>query len=199
MLRDIWRPTVPDIVLIHHKASINQHLSRRISKFYQCESPREAKFHVYFQYEFNFYWRHQFAEQGFKLRSALIWMLGHRSVSRYNQVSTTENKAKNALLLNIVASRYDDVRNICGFSNDASTGWLQYRSQGQNKHETKPLIQPNKKSLWMRTETLASRNPHAAINVGCGYMAFCISGCNPGTGHLKWFFTTPFTVISTLW
>lgn len=36
------------------------------------------------------------------------------------RASTTENKAENALLLNVVASWCDDVRNICGFSNAAS-------------------------------------------------------------------------------
>ena len=99
-------------------------------------------------------------------------MFGNSSVSGYHQASTIENKAENALLLNVVTSWCDDVRNICGFSNDASHSL--YRSQGQNRHETEPLTQPNKKSLWRRTETLTSRNLHAAINVAYRYSAFCI-------------------------
>lgn len=59
---EIWRPTVPDIISICHKASINQYISRSISKFHQCETPMEANFRIYFQYELNLYWRHQFAK-----------------------------------------------------------------------------------------------------------------------------------------
>lgn len=53
--REIQRPTVPGIILIYHKASISQHTSRSISKFYQCDSHSEAKLRVYFQYKLNFY------------------------------------------------------------------------------------------------------------------------------------------------
>lgn len=52
---EIQRLTVPDVILICHKASINQHISRSISRFHQYETPMEAKFRIYFQYELNLY------------------------------------------------------------------------------------------------------------------------------------------------
>lgn len=42
------------------------------------------------------------------------------------------------------------------------------QSQGKDRHETEPLIEASKKSLWKMAKTLTSRNLHAAIMQSMG-------------------------------
>lgn len=61
-----------------------------------------------------------------------------------------------------------DVRSICGLTMMHATG-ESGQSQGEDRHETEPLIEPSKKSFMEQGwNTLTSRNLHAAITQSMG-------------------------------
>lgn len=73
------------------------------------------------------------------------------------------------------------------------------QSQGEDRHETEPLIEPSKKSLWKKAKT------HSLAEISmlllCSLWVQDLlhqSGSKPGTGHLKYFFTTLFTAATTM-